>query len=109
MSVTAIDNVVIGTPLVSLDLLGISKRENTVHVDLEEVRRDDGSVFLPTVLTKAGLFKSNGEIRQINTQRQKSKKFQSDPDQELWRTLERPEFTEFKVGKRIFWLVVGEF
>lgn len=108
-SVTTIDNIVVGEPLVSLESLGVSKKEMTVHIDLEAIRRDDGEIFLPAVLKKVGLFKSTGEVRQIDKQRQKSEKFKSDPDQNLWRTLNRPEFTEFKIGKRCFWLIVGEF
>lgn len=103
-----IDNVVIGEPLVSLDRLGVSKRENTVRFTFEDVTNDQGNVFLPHVLVKIGLFKSSSECRNINNQRQKSSKFNKDPDQNLWRTIERPEFTNFKVGKRVFWLIVGE-
>ena len=104
-----VDNVVIGEPLVSLEMLGCTKRETTVHVPLEEVKNDDGGIFLPTVLKHVGLFKSTGDIKQINAQRIKSGKFKSDPDQNLWRVINRPEFTQFKIGKRVFWLIVGEF
>lgn len=102
------DNVVVGEPLVSLDKLGVSKREETVHFTFEEVTNDQGNVFLPHLLIKIGVFKSANECKQINTQRQKSSKFNKDPDQDLWRNIERPEFTQFKIGKKVFYLIVGE-
>lgn len=103
-----IDNIVIGEPLVSLGLLGVSKREETVHFTFKELTNDQGNVFLPHVLVKNGIFKSTTECRNINNQRQKSSKFNKDPDQNLWRNIECPEFTNFKIGKRVFWLIVGE-
>ena len=103
-----IDNIVIGEPLVSLDSLGVSKREHTVRFSFEDVTNDQGNVFLPHVLVKNGIFKSTSECRNINNQRLKSSKFNKDPDQDLWRNLTRPEFTNFKIGKRVFWLIVGE-
>ena len=103
-----IDNVVIGQPLVSLEKLGVEEGENTVHFSFDEVTNDQGNVFLPHLLVKLGIFQSTSQARQINTQRQKSSKFNKDPDQNLWRNIERPEFTNFKIGKRVFWLIVGE-
>lgn len=102
------DNIVIGTPLVDLQLLGVSKRETTISFTMDELRNGNGELFLPTVLKQVGFFPSTGQIKQINQQRQKNEKFKNDPDQNLWRNLERPEFTEFKIGKRVFWLIVGE-
>lgn len=118
-----IDNIVIGEPLVTPFELGVTGEEATIYFDdlatgtiasdivksIDDIKNDKGEIFLPTVLKHLGMFKSNGEIRKINQQRQKSKKFNKDPDQDLWRTLNRPEFTEFKIGKRHFWLIVGEF
>ena len=102
-----IDNIVIGTPLVDLHLLGVTEEEATVHFTMEDVTNEKG-IFLPAVLVKVGFFSSTGQIRQINKQSLGSEKFKKDPDQNLWRSLERPEFTEFKIGKRVFWLIVGE-
>ena len=102
------DNIVIGEPLVSLDLLGVSKREDTVRFTFDEVTNEQGNVFLPHLLVQLGVFKSNRECRDINKQRQKSSKFNKDPDQVLWRNIERPEFTNFKIGKKVFWLIIGE-
>lgn len=102
------ENVVIGKPLVPLKDLGVLKQEETVRFTFKDVTNDQGNVFLPHLLTKIGLFKSTSECRSINNQRQKSSKFNKDPDQDLWRNVERPEFTRFKIGKRVFWLIVGE-
>lgn len=102
------DNVVIGQPLVPLEKLGISKREETQFFSFDDLRNDQGNVFLPHLLVKLGVFKSTSECRKINEQRQKSSKFNKDPDQLLWRNIDKPEFTNFKIGKKVFWLVVGE-
>jgi hypothetical protein len=56
-----IDNVVIGEPLVSLDSLGVSKRENTARFTFEEVRNDQGNVFLPHILVNLGIFQSTSQ------------------------------------------------
>lgn len=102
------DNIIVGEPLVPLDKLGISKRENTVYFKFIEVTNDQGNVFLPHLLVKIGVFKSTNECRAINKQRQKSPKFSKDPEQNLWRNIERPEFTQFKIGKKVFCLIIGE-
>ena len=103
-----IDNIVIGEPLVDLQLLGVSKTETTVRFTMDELRNEKGDLFLPNILQHVEFFKSNGQIRQINQQRQKTERFKKDPDQDLWRNITCPEFTEFKIGKRVFWLIVGE-
>lgn len=105
---TLIDNIVIGEPLVPLRKLGVGKRENTVFLDPEEVTGPDGEIFLPAVLKHVGMYNSTSQIKQINQQRMKQEKFANDPDQNLWRKLKRPEFTNFKIGKHNFWLIVGE-
>lgn len=102
------ENIIIGEPLVTLDLLGITEEERTDFFSFEDVRNDQGNVFLPHILVKIGVFKSTSECRKINEQRQASSKFNKDPDQNLWRNIERPEFTNFKIGKKVFWLVAGE-
>ena len=107
-NMSILDNIVVGEPLVSLGALGVTEDETTIHIVPEKVKNEDREIFLPLVLKTIGLFKSTGEIKKINDQRLKNDKFKSDPDQNLWRTLKRPEFTQFKIGKRIFWLVVGE-
>lgn len=105
---TPIDNVVIGEPLVPLEDLGVLEDEETVRFTFAGLTNSQGNVFLPHILVNVGVFKSTSECRNINKQRQKSSKFNKDPDQDLWRNIERPEFTRFKIGKRVFWLIVGE-
>ncbi len=105
---TVFDNIVIGKPLVLLQDLGVTDEEVTVSFSFEDVTNDQGNIFLPHLLVKMGIFESTSKCRNINKQRQASSKFNKDPDQELWRNVERPEFTRFKIGKRVFWLIVGE-
>ena len=79
------DNIVIGTPLVNLSLLGITQSEFTIT---------DEERFLPKLLVKYGFFKSNSQLRKNR------------PD--LWRTLDKPDFEEIKIGHKRVWIVVGE-
>lgn len=102
------ENVIVGTPLVSLELLGVDKDETSAQFTFEQLRNGQGNVFLPHLLKEIGVFDSTTECRRINDQRQKSSKFKNDPDQNLWRNIEKPEFTHFKIGKKSFWLIVGE-
>jgi len=101
------NNVVIGEPLVSLEALGVEESETIVRFSFDEVTNDQGNVFLPHLLKSLGVFSSTNECRKINEQRQKSSKFNKDPNQILWRNIDRPEFTNFKIGKKVFWLIVG--
>lgn len=94
----SIDNIVVGKPFSSLESLGIEPREHTVFVD--------GPLWLPSLLVKLGLFKSTSEISRINKQRKHL--IAKDSNLDLWRLLKKPELTEFKVGKRYFWLLVGD-
>ena len=100
--------VVIGEPLVSLGALGIEESETVVRFSFKEATNDQGNIFLPHLLIKIGVFDSSNECRRVNVQRQKSSKFNKDSNQNLWRNLEQPEFTEFKIGRKGFCLVVGE-
>ena len=102
-------NIVIGNPLVKLEKLGVTEDEETLHLTVDKVKNEKGQIFLPQVLVRIGMFSSTTQIKQINQQRLKSEKFKNDPDQNLWRVLETPEFTHFKIGKNVFWLIVGEF
>jgi len=103
-----IDNLIIGTPIEGLTLanLGIGKEETTVTIDLEQAR--ELQLFLPRLLVEAGLFKNTSEVKRISKDREKSTKIKDPDSRNLWRTLERPEMTHFKIGKRNFWLVVGD-
>lgn len=99
-----IDNIVIGKPLVELEKLGVLEEENTVFISFNE----DGTIFLPAALKQAGVFNSTSEIRQINKQREQSNKIKDDKERILWRNISEPEMTRFKIGKKIFWLIVGQ-
>ncbi len=97
-----VDNIIVGNEIASLKELGVLESETLERFSFDEVTNDQGNVFLPALLVKIGVFKSNSECRNINAQRQKSSKFNKDPDQDLWRNIERPEFTNFKIFGLIF-------
>ena len=105
-----LDNIIIGDLVEGLTELqvGISSSEDTIRLSVADAENDNGDLFLPHILKIIGLFKSTGDIRRINDQRLKSDKFKNDPDQNLWRKLDRPEVTRFKIGKKVFWLFVGD-
>lgn len=87
-----IENIVIGTPLVSLDtLLGDERNSN---YNWEEVTVYEEERFLPKLLVKYGFTSSVKEIRRNR------------PD--LVITLENIDFLEIKLGKKKLWVVVGE-
>lgn len=106
----ALDNIVIGKPVdgLTLEQLGILPEEKTLHFSFEEVQNDKGDVFLPALLVKAGLVKSTSEVRRINVDRLKSEKIIDPREKDLWRNLDGFEFTRFKIGKNVFWLIIGE-
>lgn len=103
-----IDNLVIGTPVEGLTLhcLGVGNEETTLH--LEPQGCIDTRLFLPAILVHVGLFKTTSEVKRIHKDRQNSKKIKDPLSRDLWRTLNRPEMTHFKIGKRNFWLIVGD-
>ena len=94
-----IDNIIVGNPVVSNELLGIIPTEVN-HISNER--------FLPRLLVDAGICKSTSQVKQINKIRLQSTKITDPQEKNLWRTLDQLEFTRFKIGKHIFWLVVGE-
>jgi len=102
------DNIVIGTPLTSLESLDVDENESVAEFTFEELRNDQGNVFLPHLLKQIGVFGSTSECKKINEQRQQSSKFNKDPNQNLWRNIDQPELTRFKIGHKVFWLIVGE-
>jgi len=102
------DNVIIGREIVTLEELGILETETIERFSFDAVRNDQGNLWLPHLLVKIGVFKSTSECNQVNKQRQASSKFNKDPDQDLWRNIEHPEFTHFKIGKKVFNLIIGE-
>ena len=103
-----IDNLIIGElveGLTPLDL-GIGKEETTVTVSKEKAIELE--LFLPRLFVHAGLFKNTSEVKRIHNDRIKSTKIKDPDSRNLWRTLDKPEFTQFKIGKKVFWLAVGD-
>jgi len=78
-------NIIIGTPLVNLSQLGITQSELTIT---------DEERFLPKLLVKHGFFKSTSQLRKNRS--------------DLWRTLDKSDFEEIKIGHKRVWIVVGE-
>jgi hypothetical protein len=103
----SLDNIVIGEPIenLTLDDLGISPEETTLALTVEQAKELD--LFLPKILVHAGLFKNTSEVKRIHNDRVKSKKIKDENARNLWRNIDKPEMTSFKIGKRVFWLVVG--
>ena len=87
-----IENIVIGEPLVSLDvLLG---DESNPSYNWKEVTVNEEERFLPKLLVKYGFTSSVKEIRRNR--------------QDLVVNLEKTDFLEIKIGKKKLWIVVGE-
>ena len=81
-----VQNIIIGKPLVSLEMLGIDiKQEETVF---------DTERFLPRLLVKYGFSKSISEIKRNR--------------KDLVRYLEKPDMEMIKLGKKKVWIIVGE-
>ena len=78
------DNIIVGSPLVDLDKLGIQESENTIF---------ENERFLPRLLVKYGFFKSTSQLRKNR------------PD--LWRELNSINFEEIKIGHKRVWIVTG--
>jgi len=102
--------IIVGKPICTLESLGFS--EDTILFENEER-------FLPRILVKHDLFKSTSVIRRLNGDRLKNDQVQipfwpwkapNDRWQNLWRTVGENgelEMTGFKIGRTIFWLIVG--
>jgi len=105
-----IDNIIVGKPVegLTLDDLGIGQEETTVQLDPRSQDCIETRLFLPALLVHVGLFKTTSEIKRINKDRQNSKKITDPLSRNLWRTLDEPEMTFFKIGKRVFTLIVGD-
>ncbi len=103
-----LDNIVIGEPIegITLKELGVGKEETTVRITLLEAA--EMQYFLPRILVSTGLFKTTSEIKRLNKDRLNSKKIKDPLSKNLWRTLDRPEFTHFKIGRKDFYLIVGD-
>lgn len=103
-----IDNIIIGDMVDGLTNLsiGILPSENNFIISKQEAI--DMNRFLPSILVTAGLFKSTSEIKKIAATRKDSKKIKDVDSKLLWRNIDKPELTQFKIGKKSFWLVVGD-
>lgn len=87
-----IENIVIGKPLVTLDLL-LGDELNPSY-DWREVTISDDERFLPKLLVKYGFALSVRELRRNR--------------KDLFVSLEKPDFLEIKIGKKKVWIVVGK-
>lgn len=103
-----IDNIVIGQPVEGLELRDLGVMSNELTVTVDNTVAEKMGYFLPHLLVHVGLFKTTSEVRRINKDRVNSKKIIDPLSRNLWRTITAPEFTHFKVGKRSFWLIVGD-
>lgn len=102
-----VENIVVGNLVEGLteEMVGIGPEEETIRISTEQAKELD--FFLPRILVEAGLFKTTSEIKRIAVQRMKSN-VQDPLSKELWRKVGRPEMTFFKVGKKAFWVIIGE-
>lgn len=82
-----IENIVIGKPICSFEQLFPKDKEKEMTIFTEER-------FLPKILVDLGVFKSNSDVRRNRP--------------ELFVQLDKPDFIELKIGKKFFWIVVGE-
>ena len=87
-----IENIIVGKPLVSPDiLLGDERNPN---YNWKEVTVEDEERFLPKLLVRYGFTSSVKEIRRNR--------------RDLVVNLDKPDFLEIKLGKKRLWIVVGE-
>lgn len=103
-----IDNIVIGNLVegVTLEMLGVLDDEVTLHISEQDAR--DMNFFLPKILADLGVFQNTSEIKRIQKDRDNMMHLPED-ERFFWRVLTDPELTRFKVGKKLFWLIVGDF
>ena len=103
-----IDNIVIGNLVegVTLEMLGVLPDEVTLQVTEDDAR--EMNFFLPKILADVGVFQNTSEIKRIQKDRDNMTQLKL-PERIMWRTLREPELTKFKVGKKLFWLIVGDF
>jgi hypothetical protein len=105
---TRIDNIVIGELVegLTLEMLGVLDEEVTVHMTKE--RAEELNFFLPKILVDLGIFQNTSEIKRIQKQRDTMGHL-CDDERVIWRHIANPELTKFKVGKKLFWIIVGDF
>jgi hypothetical protein len=102
-----IDNIVIGNLVegVTLEMLGVLDEEVTVHISEDDAR--EANFFLPRLLVDAGVFPNTSEIKRIQKQRDTMGHL-CDDERVVWRNLTNPELTKFKIGKKLFWIIMGQ-
>ncbi len=103
-----IDNIVIGNLVegVTLEMLGVCDDEVTIHISEDDAR--EANFFLPRLLVMAGVFPTTSEVRRIQKDRDNMTHL-PEAERNLWRNLKDPELTKFKVGKKLFWIIAGQF
>jgi hypothetical protein len=103
-----IDNIVIGRLVegVTLHMLGVCDDEVTVFISEDDARA--ANFFLPRLLVTAGVFPNTSEVKRVQKDRDAMGHL-CDDERVLWRNLANPELTMFKVGKKVFWLIAGQF
>ncbi len=77
--------VIVGTPLVPIELLGFAEEWD------RPIRTEER--FLPQILTDIGFSPSNNEIKRNR--------------KDLVRILDKPDFEQIKLGRKGLWLIVG--
>lgn len=87
-----IENIIIGKPLVSEYLLFAKNKEDWEEEKLKTIYEEER--FLPKLLVKYNFMKSISEVKRNR--------------QDLWITLDKLDFLQFKIGKRKIWICVGE-
>jgi hypothetical protein len=80
-----IENIVVGEPLVTPETL--------LGNNYKEITEFDTERFLPKLLVKYGFISSTSEVKRNR------------PD--LWRTLDKTDCEEIKIGKRRLFIVIG--
>jgi hypothetical protein len=85
MAYSTIATVVVGKPLVSIETLGFEEDEVTLKTNER---------FLPRILVELKWFPSISEVRRNR--------------KDLVVTLDKPDFKEIRIGKKVLWLIVGE-
>jgi len=103
-----VDNIIIGTIVKGLteESLGIDPSEDTIRISAERAKELNN--HLPRLLVEVGVYTSTSEIKRIDQQRRQSTKIKDPRSKKLWRELDGCEMTHFKIGKKVFWLIVGE-
>ncbi|MDD4779183.1 MAG: hypothetical protein PHT02_01075 [Tissierellia bacterium] len=88
-----IENIVIGEPLVTPETL-LAFNTYDWNNNEKELTEFDTERFIPKLLVKHGLMSSTSEVKRNR------------PD--LWRTLDKIDCEEIKIGKKRLFIVIGK-